>query len=67
LLYFVIRDYLGKTPLENLRNTLYNDIKMIWEDSSKVIQYDRYQLNLSKLEKSLLFHLVHRLSEFYFG
>ena len=30
LLFFVIRDHLGTTPLSNLRNTLIADLKRIW-------------------------------------
>lgn len=35
LLFFVIRDFLGTTPLENLRNTLMQDLARIWASLSK--------------------------------
>lgn len=35
LLFFVIRDFLGTTPLANLRNTLVQDLSRIWESLSK--------------------------------
>ncbi|RMZ83871.1 hypothetical protein DV737_g1488, partial [Chaetothyriales sp. CBS 132003] len=35
LLYFVIRDFLGTTPLQNLRNTLMQDMARIWASLSK--------------------------------
>ncbi|KAK5552853.1 Dynamin-like GTPase that mediates homotypic ER fusion [Exophiala xenobiotica] len=35
LLYFVIRDFLGTTPLQNLRNTLMQDMGRIWQSLSK--------------------------------
>jgi len=35
LLYFVIRDFLGTTPLQNLRNTLMQDLTRIWQSLSK--------------------------------
>lgn len=35
LLFFVIRDHLGTTPLSNLRNTLLNDLSRIWASISK--------------------------------
>lgn len=35
LLYFVIRDFLGTTPLQNLRNTLMQDLSKIWTSLSK--------------------------------
>lgn len=35
LLFFVIRDHLGTTPLENLRNTLSQDLTRIWSGLSK--------------------------------
>lgn len=35
LLYFVIRDFLGTTPLQNLRNTLMQDMAKIWQSLSK--------------------------------
>ena len=35
LLFFVIRDHLGTTPLSNLRNTLLNDLNRIWASISK--------------------------------
>lgn len=35
LLYFVIRDFLGTTPLQNLRNTLMQDMGKIWSSLSK--------------------------------
>lgn len=35
LLFFVIRDHLGTTPLANLRNTLIQDLSRIWSGLSK--------------------------------
>jgi protein SEY1 len=35
LLYFVIRDFLGTTPIQNLRNTLMQDMGRIWASLSK--------------------------------
>lgn len=35
LLFFVIRDHLGTTPLANLRNTLVQDLTKIWSSISK--------------------------------
>lgn len=35
LLFFVIRDHLGATPLSNLRNTLLSDLNRIWASISK--------------------------------
>ncbi|EME85819.1 uncharacterized protein MYCFIDRAFT_59614 [Pseudocercospora fijiensis CIRAD86] len=35
LLFFVIRDHLGHTPLENLKNTLLQDLSRIWQSLSK--------------------------------
>ena len=35
LLFFVIRDHLGTTPLENLKNTLIQDLSRIWSSLSK--------------------------------
>ncbi|CAG8703969.1 16197_t:CDS:10, partial [Funneliformis caledonium] len=35
LLLFVIRDHVGTTPLENLSNTLTEDLKKIWDSVSK--------------------------------
>jgi hypothetical protein len=35
LLFFVIRDHLGTTPLANLRNTLIQDLTKIWSSISK--------------------------------
>ncbi|KAK5172576.1 Dynamin-like GTPase that mediates homotypic ER fusion [Saxophila tyrrhenica] len=35
LLFFVIRDHLGHTPLANLKNTLMQDLERIWSSLSK--------------------------------
>ncbi|CAO1617569.1 unnamed protein product [Parajaminaea phylloscopi] len=35
LLCFVIRDHIGTTPLENLRNTLLADLRRIWDSLAK--------------------------------
>ncbi|KKA19276.1 Protein sey1 [Rasamsonia emersonii CBS 393.64] len=35
LLFFVIRDFIGVTPLENLKNTLLEDLSRIWASLSK--------------------------------
>jgi len=36
LLFFVIRDHIGATPLSNLSNTLRSDLEQIWRGLSKV-------------------------------
>ena len=36
LLFFIIRDHLGKTSLSDLQKTLYEDLKQIWAEISKV-------------------------------
>jgi len=35
LLFFVIRDYIGNTPLKNLQNTLLEDLSRLWSTISK--------------------------------
>ncbi|KAF2810893.1 root hair defective 3 GTP-binding protein [Mytilinidion resinicola] len=35
LLFFVIRDHIGTTPMSNLRNTLLQDLSRIWSTLSK--------------------------------
>ena len=35
LLFFVIRDHLGTTPLSNLKQTLLQDLERIWSGLSK--------------------------------
>ncbi|KAK8094418.1 hypothetical protein PG997_001103 [Apiospora hydei] len=35
LLFFVIRDHIGNTPLSNLRNTLIQDLSTLWTSISK--------------------------------
>lgn len=35
LLFFVIRDHLGTTPLKNLQNTLLQDLSKLWSAISK--------------------------------
>ncbi|PGH11292.1 protein SEY1 [Polytolypa hystricis UAMH7299] len=35
LLFFIIRDFLGTTPLQNLQNTLMQDLTRIWSSLSK--------------------------------
>ncbi|CAK7241973.1 MAG: Dynamin-like GTPase that mediates homotypic ER fusion [Sporothrix thermara] len=35
LLFFVIRDFIGNTPLSNLRNTLVQDLTKIWSSIAK--------------------------------
>lgn len=35
LLFFVIRDHLGTTPLSNLKNTLIQDLERIWSSLNK--------------------------------
>ncbi|KAL9087939.1 MAG: hypothetical protein Q9159_003381 [Coniocarpon cinnabarinum] len=35
LLYFVIRDHLGQTPLQNLKSTLMQDLSRMWASLSK--------------------------------
>ena len=36
MLLFVIRDYIGKTPLDNLCDIIKNDLNSIWRSLSKV-------------------------------
>lgn len=36
LLFFVIRDFIGNTPLENLAKTINTDLGKIWRELSKV-------------------------------
>ena len=44
LLFFVIRDFLGTTPLQNLRNTLMQDLTRIWASLSKPPGMDKSQI-----------------------
>jgi protein SEY1 len=44
LLFFVIRDFLGATPLQNLRNTLMQDLTRIWASLSKPPGMDKSQI-----------------------
>ncbi|KAH9942378.1 root hair defective 3 GTP-binding protein [Epithele typhae] len=45
LLLFVIRDFIGATPLENLRATLTADMQKIWETLSKPAELKDKQLS----------------------
>lgn len=44
LLFFVIRDHLGTTPLSNLRTTLLQDLTKIWSTISKPEGLERAQI-----------------------
>lgn len=44
LLFFVIRDHLGTTPLENLKNTLLQDLSRIWASLSKPPGLEKSQI-----------------------
>ncbi|KAG6177161.1 Dynamin-like GTPase that mediates homotypic ER fusion [Claviceps purpurea] len=44
LLFFVIRDHLGTTPLSNLRTTLIQDLTKIWSTISKPQGLDKAQI-----------------------
>jgi hypothetical protein len=44
LLFFVIRDHLGATPLSNLRNTLIQDLTKIWSTISKPPGLEKSQI-----------------------
>jgi protein SEY1 len=44
LLFFVIRDFLGTTPLQNLRNTLMQDLTRIWASLSKPPGMEKSQI-----------------------
>ncbi|KAI0998777.1 hypothetical protein K3495_g9421 [Podosphaera aphanis] len=41
LLFFVIRDHLGTTPLANLRRTLLADLSNIWDSLSKPTNFEK--------------------------
>jgi protein SEY1 len=45
LLLFVIRDFIGATPLANLSQTLTQDIMKIWEGISKPAELEHAQLS----------------------
>ncbi|PQE24699.1 putative sey1 protein [Rutstroemia sp. NJR-2017a WRK4] len=45
LLFFVIRDHLGTTPLTNLRNTLIQDLTAIWTSLSKPPGLEKSQID----------------------
>ncbi|KAF8639522.1 hypothetical protein AX17_001427 [Amanita inopinata Kibby_2008] len=45
LLLFVIRDYIGVTPLENLQTTLTADLTRIWQGLSKPPEFKDRQLS----------------------
>lgn len=45
LLYFVVRDFLGTTPLQNLRNTLMQDMTRIWSSLSKPAGLEKSNIN----------------------
>ncbi|KAK3115346.1 Dynamin-like GTPase that mediates homotypic ER fusion [Teratosphaeriaceae sp. CCFEE 6253] len=44
LLFFVIRDHLGTTPLSNLRQTLVQDLQRIWSGLSKPPGLEKSQI-----------------------
>ncbi|KAG6986491.1 hypothetical protein G7Y79_00080g100620 [Physcia stellaris] len=44
LLFFVIRDHLGTTPLANLRNTLIQDLTKLWAGLNKPAGLERSKL-----------------------
>ncbi|KAK0612814.1 RHD3/Sey1 [Bombardia bombarda] len=45
LLFFVIRDHIGNTPLANLRNTLIQDLNKIWSSISKPAGLDNSKID----------------------
>ncbi len=45
LLFFVIRDHLGHTPLANLKNTLMQDLERIWSGLSKPPGLEKSKIN----------------------
>ncbi|KAJ2560014.1 Dynamin-like GTPase that mediates homotypic ER fusion [Coemansia sp. RSA 1933] len=45
LLYFVVRDHVSQTPLENLARTLKQDMERIWESLSKPSELQDAQLS----------------------
>ncbi|OAX80463.1 protein SEY1 [Emergomyces africanus] len=45
LLFFVIRDFLGTTPLQNLQNTLLQDLNRIWSSLSKPAGLENSTIN----------------------
>ncbi|KAF2016419.1 GTP-binding protein Sey1 [Aaosphaeria arxii CBS 175.79] len=44
LLFFVIRDHLGTTPLKNLQNTLLQDLSKLWSTISKPTGLDNSRI-----------------------
>ncbi|KXJ96866.1 RHD3/Sey1 [Microdochium bolleyi] len=44
LLFFVIRDHIGHTPLANLRNTLIQDLTKIWSSIAKPEGFERSRI-----------------------
>lgn len=60
LLLFVIRDYVGHTPLENLTNTLRMDMEKIWSSLAKpehltnTTIYDYFDLSFAALPHKIL-------------
>jgi len=45
LLFFVIRDHIGHTPLQNLSNTLMQDLNRIWSSLSKPPGLEESKIN----------------------
>ncbi|EEQ90308.1 Dynamin-like GTPase that mediates homotypic ER fusion [Blastomyces dermatitidis] len=45
LLFFVIRDFVGTTPLQNLQNTLLQDLNRIWSSLSKPAGLENSTIN----------------------
>ena len=41
LLLFVIRDFVGNTPLENLQKNIEDDMHKIWNELSKVFIFQQ--------------------------
>ena len=65
LLYFVIRDFLGTTPLQNLRNTLMQDLTRIWASLSKPPGMERSQIqDYFDLAFSALPHKLYQPDQF---
>ena len=44
LLFFVIRDHLGTTPLSNLRNTIMQDLSKIWSGCNKPVGLEKSKI-----------------------
>ena len=65
LLFFVVRDFLGTTPLQNLRNTLMQDLTRIWSSLSKPPGMEKSQIqDYFDLAFSALPHKLYQPEQF---